>query len=94
MDQSFRQWNLNSLNRILIAMETSPRVRASGDVRPSVLAGLLADDEEYRESFKIVFARMLNHQLTDDFLDEQFDHYANIARTYSVEDLGYLEPEV
>ena len=94
MDQSFRQWNLNSLDRILIAMETSPRVRASGDVRPSVLAGLLADDEEYRESFKIAFARMLNHQLTDDFLDEQFDHYANIARTYSVEDLGYLEPEV
>ena len=73
-------------------METSPRVRASGDVRPSVLAGLLADDEEYRESFKIAFARMLNHQLTDDFLDEQFDHYANIARTYGVETLGAWSP--
>ena len=34
---------------------------------------------------------MLNHQITPDFLDEQFDYYADVARSYGVEDLGYLE---
>ena len=92
IDQSFRRWDIDLLDVLREHVNWGPWVRASGDVRPSVLTSLLTDDEEYREYFKSAFARMLNHQLTEDFLDEQFDHYANIARMYGVEDLGYLEP--
>ena len=96
MDQSFWEWNIDSFHTLLESERSGGgrggRPRAITDVRAFVLASLLADDEEYREYFKHAFARMLNHQITPDFLDEQFDYYADVARSYGVEDLGYLEP--
>ena len=96
MDQSFQDWSVDPFY-VLLESELpggglGERPRADWDPRPLALSRLLADDEEYREYFKHAFARMLNHQITPDLLDEQFDHYADIARSYGVEDLGYLEP--
>ena len=96
MDQSFQDWSVDPFYVLLESKlpggGLGERPRADWDPRPLALSSLLADDEEYREYFKHAFARMLNHQITPDFLDEQFDYYADIARSYGVEDLGYLEP--
>ena len=100
MDQSFRHidnpdvgaWMLNSFDFLLEHEASSPRVLSISDLRPFVIATLLAEDDEYREYFKGAFARMLNYQLTPEFLDEQFEYYSHVARSYGVEDLAYLEP--
>ena len=92
MDGSFRGWNVDMFYSILEQPDQRRRGRRHSEPRSRLLTILLEEDEGYREYFKRLFANMLNHQVTPEFLRERFDYYANLARSYGVEDLRYLRP--
>jgi hypothetical protein len=47
--------------------------------RSVILTQLIADDPEYRDYLKRVVQTALNHQLTQAFLTERYQHYQNVA---------------
>ena len=96
MDQSFWQWNLDSFFNLLESTRPGggrgARPRSDHDVRAVVISALLADDAEYRAYFMRAFEQMLNQRLTPQYLDAQFRAYAQVARTYGISNLDYLQP--
>ena len=97
MDRSFRSWNQDSFFDLLEQPHVARRGRRDSEPRAKVLTHLLVGDRQhdgdpiYVEYFKREFMRMLNHRVTQEFLNERFAHYDRIARTYGVEDLRFLD---
>jgi formylglycine-generating enzyme required for sulfatase activity len=66
------------------------RGRNPAEPRSVILSQLIADDPQYREYLKRAVQRMLNHQLTEAFLTERFEHYSAAARELQIRRLSYL----
>lgn len=90
MDQSFRDWNLDSYQYLLERIAEPRRVRNPADPRSLILTQLIAEDGEYREYFKRVAQKALNHEMTDAFLQERYEHYRETAARLRVQHLDYL----
>jgi hypothetical protein len=90
MDLSFRDWSLDSYQYLLERIAETRRGRNPAEPRSVILTHLIAEDAEFREYFKRVVQKALNHQLTDAFLLERYQHYLDIATQLRVPDLDYL----
>ena len=64
MDQSFRDWNLDSYQYLLERVAEGRRGRNPAEPRSVILSQLIAEDPGYREYLKRVVQKALNHQLT------------------------------
>jgi formylglycine-generating enzyme required for sulfatase activity len=91
MDQSFRDWNLDSYQYLLERIDEQRRGRNPAEPRPLILTHLIAEDPEYRQYLKRVIQDALNHQLTDAFLQERFEHYLETATELRVPRLDYTK---
>ncbi|HET9264310.1 MAG TPA: SUMF1/EgtB/PvdO family nonheme iron enzyme [Vicinamibacterales bacterium] len=92
LDQSFRNWDLDSFLYILERVGEPPRGRRASEPRGVVLSTLIAEDQNFREYLARRIDTMLNHQLTPEFLEERRSHYADIAANFGVP-TRYLELE-
>ena len=92
MDQSFRSWDVDSFYGLLEQPGERRRGRRPSEPRAVVLTYMLEDDPLYLAYFKQEFARMLNHQVTQEFLDERYQHYETLAHAYGIDDTRFLEP--
>jgi formylglycine-generating enzyme required for sulfatase activity len=90
MDQSFRDWNLDSYQYLLERVAEERRGRNPAEPRSVILSQLIADDPQYREYLKRAVQKALNHQLTEAFLTERFEYYSTTARELQIRRLGYL----
>ena len=90
MDQSFRDWNLDSYQYLLERVGEGRRGRNPAEPRSVILSQLIADDPAYREYLKRVIQKALNHRLTDAFLMERYHHYLTVATQLEVPQLDYL----
>ena len=97
MDGSFRAWNDDAFYRLLEQPNVARRGRRNSEPRAKVLTHLLVGDRQhegdpiYIEYFKREFMRMLNHQVTQEFLDERLAHYNRLAHMYGIEDFRFLD---
>lgn len=92
MDQSFRDWDLDSYQYLLERVAEDRRGRNPAEPRPTIVTSLLAEDPAYRLAFRRVYQQMLNHEVTQDFLDERLRYYQNEAGRLGVTDLAYMAP--
>ena len=90
MDQSFRNWDLDSYQYLLERINEGRKGRNRAEPRPTLLTNLIAEDPAYREYFMRTVAQVLDEQLTQAFLDERYRHYATLAGTMGVEDREFL----
>ena len=90
MDQSFRNWNLDSYQYLLERIAEGRRGRNPAEPRSVILSELIADDPQYRDYLKRVVQKALNHQLTQAFLMERYEHYLTTATQLQVRSLDYL----
>ncbi len=90
MDQSFRDWNLDSYQYLLERVAEGRRGRNPAEPRSVILSKLIAEDPQYREYLKRVVQKALNHQLTDAFLMERYEHYLTTATQLQIPRLDYL----
>jgi formylglycine-generating enzyme required for sulfatase activity len=90
MDQSFRDWNLDSYQYLLERIGEGRRGRNPADPRSVILSELIANDPEYRQYLKRVVQTLLNHRITDAFLQERYSHYLDVAGELRVANLSYL----
>jgi formylglycine-generating enzyme required for sulfatase activity len=90
MDQSFRDWNLDSYQYLLERVAEERRGRNPAEPRAVILSQLIAEDAEYRDYLKRAVQTTLNHQLTQAFLDERYEHYVTAATRLQVRRLDYL----
>ena len=90
MDQSFRSWDLDSYQYLLERVGEGRRGRNPAEPRSVILTHLIAEDAEFREYFKRAVQKDLNHQLTDAFLQERYQHYLDTATQLRVPNLDYL----
>jgi formylglycine-generating enzyme required for sulfatase activity len=90
MDQSFRDWNLDSYQYLLERVAEGRRGRNPAEPRSVILSKLIAEDPDYRDYLKRVVQKALNHQLTQAFLMERFEHYLTTATELQVQRLDYL----
>ena len=92
MDQSFREWDLDTFQLILERIAEEPRGRNRAEPRAIILTHLIAESPEYRREFMRIFQHAMNHQWTPAFLEERFQHYAQLAKDLGVENTAYLTP--
>ena len=59
--------------------------RRRSNLRAVLLRKLFADSPDFRRSFARLFSEVMNHRLTEPFLDERLEHYRRIARAAGVE---------
>lgn len=90
MDQSFRDWNLDSYQYLLERVGEARRGRNPAEPRPVILSQLIAEDPHYRDYLKRVVQKALNHQITQAFLMERYEHYLTAATQLQVRGLDYL----
>ena len=90
MDQSFRDWDHDSYQYLLERVAEGRRGRNPAEPRSVILSQLLADDPQYREYLKRVVQKALNHQLTDAFLMDRYEHYLTTATQLQIRRLDYL----
>lgn len=90
MDQSFRDWNLDSYQYLLERVAEGRRGRNPAEPRSVILSELIAEDPEYRDYLKRVVQKALNHQLTQAFLMERYEHYLTTATQLQVRSFDYL----
>jgi formylglycine-generating enzyme required for sulfatase activity len=90
MDQSFRNWDLDSYQYLLERVAEERRGRNPAEPRSVILSQLIANDPEYREYLKRAVQKLLNHQITDAFLQERYTYYLDTATQLRVENLTYL----
>lgn len=90
MDQSFRDWNLDSYQYLLERVAEGRRGRNPAEPRSVILSQLIAGDPLYRDYLKRVVQKALNHQLTQAFLMERFEYYLTTATQLQVRRLDYL----
>ena len=90
MDQSFRDWNHDTYQYLLERVAEGRRGRNRAEPRALILTQLIAEDPQYRDYLKRVVQTALNHQLTDAFLMERYEHYVTVATQLQVPRLDYL----
>ena len=90
MDQSFRNWNLDMYQYLLERVGEGRRGRNRAEPRALLLTHLIAEDPEYREYLKRTVQHVLNHEMTDAFLEERYEHYLDVATKLQVPHLEYL----
>ena len=90
MDQGFRDWNLDSYQYLLERVAEGRRGRNPAEPRSVILSQLIAEDPQYRDFLKRVVQKALNHQLTDAFLMERYEHYLTTATQLQIPRLDYL----
>ncbi len=90
MDQSFRNWDLDSYQYLLERIGEGRKGRNRAEPRPTLLTNLIAEDPAYREYLLRTVRRVLDQQLTQAFLDERYQHYAALAETMGVPDRAFL----
>jgi formylglycine-generating enzyme required for sulfatase activity len=90
MDQSFRDWDLDSYQYLLERVAEGRRGRNPAEPRSVILSQLIAEDPEYRTYLKRVVQKALNHQLTQAYLMERYEHYLTTATDLQVRRLEYL----
>jgi formylglycine-generating enzyme required for sulfatase activity len=90
MDQGFRDWNLDSYQYLLERVAEGRRGRNPAEPRSVILSQLIAEDPQYRDYLKRVLQKALNHQLTQAFLMERYEHYLTTAMELQVKRLDYL----
>ena len=90
LDESFRDWDLDSFQYLLERVGEPPRGRRPSEPRATVLTRLIAGDAAYRRYLAGRIDDMLNHQLTQSFIDERAAHYSHLARSYGVPSLDYV----
>jgi formylglycine-generating enzyme required for sulfatase activity len=90
MDQSFRDWNLDSYQYLLERVAEGRRGRNPAEPRSVILSQLIAEDPQYRDYLKRVVQKALNHHLTQAFLMERYEHYLTTAMQLQVKRLNYL----
>ena len=90
MDQGFRDWNLDSYQYLLERVAEGRRGRNPAEPRSVIISQLIAEDPEYRDFLKRVVQKALNHQLTDAFLMERYEHYLTVATQLEIRRLEYL----
>ncbi len=66
------------------------RGRNPADPRALILSHLIAEDSAYRDFLKRIVQKALNHQLTDAFLTERYEHYLQTAKQFQIPRLTYL----
>jgi hypothetical protein len=89
VDQSLRDWDHESLQYLLNVPGERERGRRASEPRPFVLGALLAEDGVFRDYFASRVDTMLNHQLTQVFLDQRWAHYQDLADRFGVADVEY-----
>jgi formylglycine-generating enzyme required for sulfatase activity len=82
LDESFRDWDLDSFHYLLDPVGGRPRGRRDSEPRATVLTRLIAGDAEYRSYLAERIDDMLNHQLAPAFVAERASHYEEIAAAY------------
>jgi formylglycine-generating enzyme required for sulfatase activity len=90
MDQSFRDWNLDSYQYLLERVGEERRGRNRAETRAVVLTHLIAEDAEYRAYFKRVVQKVLNHEVTEAFLQDRYKYYSDTAARLRVPHTDYL----
>src|SRR5687767_12953196 len=90
MDQSFRDWNLDSYQYLLERVAEGRRGRNPAEPRSVILTQLIAEDPEYRDFLKRFVQKALNHHITDAFLQERYQYYLDTATRLRVSNLDYL----
>ena len=90
MDQSFRDWNLDSYQYLLERVGEERRGRNRAEPRAVVLTHLIAEDAEYRAYFKRVVQKVLNHEVTEAFLQDRYKYYSDTAARLRVPHTDYL----
>jgi hypothetical protein len=91
MDHSFRDPNQDSYRTLLNGVGEPKRGRNASESRSTLLTHLFAEDEAFRAHFKRLVASVMNHRLTQVFLDGRFEHYRRLAEYLGVEDKAYLQ---
>ncbi len=90
MDQSLRDWNHDSYQYLLDRVAEGRRGRNPAEPRAIILSNLIAEDGAYRDFLKRIVQKALNHQLTDAFLMERYEHYLQTATQFQIPRLNYL----
>jgi formylglycine-generating enzyme required for sulfatase activity len=90
LDESFRDWDLDSFQYLLETVGGRPRGRRDSEPRPTVLTRLIAGDAAYRAHLARRIDDMLNHLLTPAFITERASHYEEIAAAYGAPSLEYV----
>ena len=90
MDQSFRNWNLDSYQYLLERVAEERRGRNPAEPRSVILSELIAGDATYRDHLKRAVQKALNHQVTDAFLMARYEHYLDAATQLQIPRLDYL----
>ena len=65
-------------------------LRSNRDPRSVIFDRLRRESPEYRAYFLNRITEVLNHILTDDFLDERLDYYKGVSRTFGLDDTRFL----
>jgi hypothetical protein len=68
-----------------------PAWRRRGDVRAVLFARLMEESPAFRDRFLRYVVEMLNHRLTDGFLEGRIAHYEGLARSFGRTDLAFAE---
>ena len=82
VDESLRDWDLDSFQFLLERIGERPRGRRPSEPRGTLLTRLIAGDASYRAYLAARIDDMLNHQLTPSFIAGRAAHYAAIAAAY------------
>jgi formylglycine-generating enzyme required for sulfatase activity len=91
LDESFRDWDLDSFLYLLERIGERPKGRRASEPRAFVLTTLIAEDPAFRSYLASRIDTMLNHQLTPAFIEERRAYYANTARRLGVPDASYID---
>ena len=90
MDQSFRNWDLDSYRYLLERVMERRKGRNPAEPRPTILTQLIAQDPAYRDYLKRRFQRVMNHHVTPAFLEERYRHYLDVGTRLRQDDLAHL----
>jgi formylglycine-generating enzyme required for sulfatase activity len=90
MDQSFRQWDHDTYQYLLERIAEGRRGRNRAEPRALILTHLIAEDADFRRFFMRIVQNALNHQFTDAFLEERYEHYLKTAAELRVSNLDYV----
>lgn len=91
MDQSFRDWDLDSYQYLLERPGEPRRGRNRAEGRSVILTNLIAEDAAFREGYARLVQDALNHQLTPAFLAERLRHYETRGQALGVTETAYLD---